>query len=132
QVGGTSLGAPAWAAIIAIADQGRVLAGKGTLDGASQALPTLYSLPSSDFHAVANLSRSGASPALGSPNGAALINGLTASTITVTSRTTAARSSAVAAARARHHGTASASWSLHVFDMALRELAIARHGVVEA
>jgi hypothetical protein len=51
-VGGTSLGAPAWAAIIAIADQGRALAGKSSLDGATQTLPALYSLPSSDFHPV--------------------------------------------------------------------------------
>ena len=51
-VGGTSLGAPAWAAIVAIADQGRALEGKGSLDGPTQTLPTLYSLPSADFHAV--------------------------------------------------------------------------------
>ena len=51
--GGTSLGSPAWAAIIAIADQGRALAGQGSLDGPTQTLPTLYSLPSTDFHAVA-------------------------------------------------------------------------------
>lgn len=43
-VGGTSAGSPQWAALIAIADQGRVLAGTGTLDGASQALPALYAL----------------------------------------------------------------------------------------
>lgn len=51
-VGGTSLGTPAWAAIIAIADQGRALAGKTALDGATQTLPTLYRLPSSDFNGV--------------------------------------------------------------------------------
>jgi subtilase family serine protease len=51
-VGGTSLGAPAWAAIIAIADQGRALEGKPSLDGPTQTLPTLYAIPSSDFHAV--------------------------------------------------------------------------------
>ena len=50
-VGGTSLGSPAWAAIIAIADQGRALAGKGSLDGPTQTLPTLYSQPS-DFNTV--------------------------------------------------------------------------------
>ncbi len=50
--GGTNLGAPAWAAIIAVADQGRALAGLGSLDGATQTLPMLYSLPSSDFHDV--------------------------------------------------------------------------------
>lgn len=43
-VGGTSAGAPQWAALIAIANQGRALAGRGTLDGASQTLPVLYSL----------------------------------------------------------------------------------------
>jgi hypothetical protein len=52
-VGGTSLGSPAWAAIIAIADQGRALSGLGSLDGPTQTLPTLYALPSADYHAVA-------------------------------------------------------------------------------
>lgn len=44
EVGGTSAGAPQWAALVAIADQGRTLAGTGTLDGATQTLPLLYSL----------------------------------------------------------------------------------------
>ena len=43
-VGGTSAGAPQWAALVATADQGRALAGRGTLDGATQTLPILYSL----------------------------------------------------------------------------------------
>ncbi|HEY2587528.1 MAG TPA: S53 family peptidase [Tepidisphaeraceae bacterium] len=43
-VGGTSAGAPQWAALVAIADQGRTAAGKGTLDGTSQTLPALYGL----------------------------------------------------------------------------------------
>jgi subtilase family serine protease len=43
-VGGTSVGAPQWAALIAIADQGRAVSGLSTLDGASQTLPVLYSL----------------------------------------------------------------------------------------
>ncbi len=51
-VGGTSLGAPAWAAIVAIADEGRALEGQSSLDGASQTLPALYALPSTDFHSV--------------------------------------------------------------------------------
>jgi hypothetical protein len=50
QWGGTSDAAPQWAALIAIADQGRALAGKTSLDGATQTLPMLYALPSSDFH----------------------------------------------------------------------------------
>src|SRR4029079_9808149 len=41
QVGGTSLSAPAWASIIAVADQGRALAGFGALDGFAQTLPQL-------------------------------------------------------------------------------------------
>jgi subtilase family serine protease len=52
QVYGTSAGAPQWAALVAIADQGRALAGQGALDGASQTLPTLYQLPAADFHDI--------------------------------------------------------------------------------
>jgi hypothetical protein len=52
RIGGTSLAAPAWASLIAIADQGRATAGGSSLDGASQVLPALYALPASDFHDV--------------------------------------------------------------------------------
>ena len=51
-VGGTSLGAPAWAGLIAIVDQGRALAGKSSLDGPTETLPALYAAPSSNFNAV--------------------------------------------------------------------------------
>ncbi len=51
-MGGTSLAAPAWAALIAVADQGRVAEGGTTLDGATQTLPALYSLPATDFHDI--------------------------------------------------------------------------------
>jgi hypothetical protein len=51
--GGTSLGAPSWAGIIAIADQGRALAGKGSLDGPTQTLPSLYGLSSTAYHVIA-------------------------------------------------------------------------------
>jgi hypothetical protein len=51
-VGGTSASAPLWAALIAIADQGRALAGQSSLDGFTQALPKLYQLPQSDFHDI--------------------------------------------------------------------------------
>jgi hypothetical protein len=53
-VGGTSLGAPSWAGILAIADQGRAIAGLGSLSGATQTLPTLYDLASTDFSSVAS------------------------------------------------------------------------------
>jgi autotransporter-associated beta strand protein len=51
-VGGTSFSAPAWAGIMAIINQGLVLNGKGTLDGATQTLPAIYKLPASDFHDI--------------------------------------------------------------------------------
>jgi len=50
--GGTSAAAPQWAALTAIVDQGRALAGLGSLDGRSQLLPALYSLSAADFHDV--------------------------------------------------------------------------------
>jgi len=46
---GTSLGSPAWAGLIAIADQGLAAAGHAPITTA-QALAGLYSLPSYDFH----------------------------------------------------------------------------------
>ena len=48
-VGGTSLAAPMWSAIVAIADQGRAIAAMPTLDGPNQTMAALYQLPSSDF-----------------------------------------------------------------------------------
>ncbi len=44
EVGGTSAGSPQWASLVAIANQGRALSGKSTLDGTSGTMPTLYSL----------------------------------------------------------------------------------------
>ncbi|HTU16895.1 MAG TPA: hypothetical protein VMG10_02435, partial [Gemmataceae bacterium] len=52
EVYGTSAGAPQWAALVAIADQGRALDGEDTLDGGSQTLPAIYQLPQSDFHDI--------------------------------------------------------------------------------
>jgi hypothetical protein len=49
---GTSAASPIWAGLIAIADQGRVLAGGSPLTGYTQTLPALYSLPSSDYHDI--------------------------------------------------------------------------------
>ncbi|HVX86796.1 MAG TPA: S53 family peptidase [Phycisphaerae bacterium] len=50
--GGTSAGAPQWAALVAIANQGRAMLGKGTLDGATQTLPAIDALPQVDFHDI--------------------------------------------------------------------------------
>jgi subtilase family serine protease len=55
EIGGTSLASPAWAGLIAIANQGRVAEGESTLNSSSnpvQTLTALYSLPYSDFHDV--------------------------------------------------------------------------------
>jgi hypothetical protein len=49
ELGGTSAGAPQWAGLFAIVNQGRALAGLAPLDGRSQTLPALYGLPSGDF-----------------------------------------------------------------------------------
>jgi hypothetical protein len=60
QFGGTSDAAPQWAALLAIADQGRALVGLGSLDGPSQTLPKLYALWAGDFHDVVSGSSTGA------------------------------------------------------------------------
>jgi len=60
-VGGTSAGAPQWASLVAIANQGRSLATKAALGG-NQLLSALYTMPASAFYDVA----SGTST--GSPN----------------------------------------------------------------
>jgi subtilase family serine protease len=47
--GGTSSGAPQWAALIALADQGRAQYGLGSIANAQS---TIYSLPATDFHSI--------------------------------------------------------------------------------
>jgi hypothetical protein len=51
---GTSFGAPQWAALIAIANQGRALElpGRGPLNGLDPTLPMLHSLSPDDFHRI--------------------------------------------------------------------------------
>ena len=53
-VGGTSLAAPSWAAVIALADQARVVAGGQTLGsaGPTETQQALYTLPVTDFNAI--------------------------------------------------------------------------------
>ncbi len=62
EVGGTSDAAPQWSALVAIANQGRMLNGQSTLDGPTQLLPLIYQMPFSNFHDVTTGS------SLGSPN----------------------------------------------------------------
>ncbi len=56
---GTSAGAPQWSALIAIANQGRALAGEAALDGPSQTMPMIYQMPGSYFHDVLTGSSTG-------------------------------------------------------------------------
>ena len=73
--GGTSLACPMWAGLIAIADQGRAMAGLGSLYGNTQTLPDLYSLPAADFHDVTTGS-TGPSPTFSAGPGYDLATGL--------------------------------------------------------
>ncbi len=111
-VGGTSLGTPAWAAIIAIVDQGRILNGKDELDGATQTLPTLYSLPSTDFNVIPPLNsrisqaatgNANTTTGLGTPNGTSLVADLVASNISTAFSTSNARTAARTPARVAKH-----------------------------
>jgi hypothetical protein len=98
EVGGTSLAAPSWAALIAIANQGRVLAGASTLDGPSETLPALYAVSANDFNDITSGSNGvfSAGPGydevtgLGSPKASLLIPDLatygTASQVAVTAQ----------------------------------------------
>lgn len=74
QWGGTSDAAPQWAALIAIADQGRAIGNKGSLDGATQTLPMLYSMAARDFHDV-TLGTSTGSPNYSAGKGYDLVTG---------------------------------------------------------
>jgi subtilase family serine protease len=61
QIGGTSLAAPSWAGILAIANQGRVSEGATVFSGSSQALSALYTINYGDFNDVVKGSNGGAS-----------------------------------------------------------------------
>jgi autotransporter-associated beta strand protein len=65
QFGGTSLSAPCFAGLISIADQYRAARGRGTLDGPSQTLPTLYAIDADDYHDIVSGSNGGHSAGLG-------------------------------------------------------------------
>ncbi len=91
--GGTSLSTQLFGGLIAVADQGRSLAGLGTLDGASQTLPLLYSVSAADFRAVtvgSNGYRASSGydllTGLGAPRGAALVSDLSNPNIQATIR----------------------------------------------
>jgi hypothetical protein len=119
-VGGTSLGTPVWAAIIAIVDQGRRLAGKGSLDGATQTLPSLYALPASDFNAIppAFARTAHTSAGRGSPKGSSIVYNLVADAVTVP----------FTLAQAKNRSASSRALHTRKRSVALERLA-SRHGV---
>jgi hypothetical protein len=90
---GTSLAAPCWAGLIAIANQGRVIDGSKTLNSGldpTQVLQAIYSLPTSDFHTITtgyNGFNAGAGydtlTGLGSPVANLLISGLVSYGVTI-------------------------------------------------
>jgi subtilase family serine protease len=57
QVGGTSLGAPAWAGLIAIVNQGRALSGNPSYNG-GDLLTRIYQVSANDFHDITSGSNS--------------------------------------------------------------------------
>jgi hypothetical protein len=86
-VGGTSLSAPAWAGLIALANQARVAAGESTLDtaGPTETLQALYHLPQNDYHVITTGNNGYAANAgynlvtgLGTPIATSLVSDLTA------------------------------------------------------
>ena len=108
-IGGTSAGAPQWSALIAIADEGRALAGLATLNGASQTMAAIYSAPSSDFHQV------GGATGLGSPVANLLIPYLVSygtGTTPPGTTTTAPSAPANFTAQATSSSQVNLSWSL--------------------
>src|SRR5208283_1885250 len=75
QVGGSSFATPCWAGLIALADQMRFTAGLSSLDGPTQTLPRLYSLPAADFHDITSGTSTG-SPNYTAAAGYDLVTGL--------------------------------------------------------
>jgi hypothetical protein len=61
-VGGTSAGAPQWAGLVAIANQGRAAAGLPALDGPSATIPMLYALYKGGTDAALNDITTGGGP----------------------------------------------------------------------
>ena len=92
-MGGTSLACPLWAGVVAVADEGRAVAGAGSLDGPGGTLPRLYKLPAADFHDITTGSNGDAAgpgydlaSGLGTPVGNSLIPDLATPLWTVGTR----------------------------------------------
>jgi hypothetical protein len=102
---GTSLATPAWAALIAIADEGLALDNnQSALNGPTGTLPDLYNLPASDFNKVTYLDNGSVSngstnynqSGLGTPIANRLIPGLVGGTDTISGTVTDATGAGLA------------------------------------
>jgi subtilase family serine protease len=96
--GGTSLSTQLFGGLVAVVNQGRALAGLGTLDGPTQTLPLLYSVSSADYRDVTTGSTGfratrgyDLATGLGSPWGPSLVSDLTNPNVHATNRSLPSR-----------------------------------------
>src|SRR5262249_50368283 len=68
EVGGTSAGAPQWAALFALANQGRKIANSGVANPLSSTVSAIYNLPATDFHDITSGSAGGNTAGPGADN----------------------------------------------------------------
>ena len=107
EVGGTSAGAPQWSALVAIANQGRVLDHENTLTNAAAAV---FAISSSDFHDITSGSDGGHSATkgydevtgLGTPQANLVAQGLLGVTAAQQTYTSIAASGSVGCVEQRH------------------------------
>jgi subtilase family serine protease len=108
-VGGTSAGVPQWAALVAIADQGRALDGLGSLANAQS---LIYGLPASAFHDIttgSNGSSAGVGYDLVTGRGSPFADRVVAGLVNPGSNPTPSKSgtaSSVTTAQLQHHAEA--------------------------
>ncbi len=113
RVGGTSAGAPQWAALIALADQARAGAGIGSLANAQAAL---YALPAADFYGnsapAGALAAAGYNPliGLGSPHANLVVGVLLGASSTAPANTSTARPAGSSSAAPRALTAAEGAW----------------------
>jgi hypothetical protein len=94
-VGGTSAGAPQWAGLIALADQGRAASGKADLS-TSDTLKAIYNMPAGNFHDITTGSNgfaAGSGYDLASGRGTPLANLVINSLVNFTSSTAVTKTS---------------------------------------
>jgi subtilase family serine protease len=119
-VGGTSAGAPQWAGLVALANQARAQVTPTplpTLDGPSQTLPAIYSMPSSNFNDITSGSNGAYSAGtgydlvtgLGTPSAPSVISSLTSvPAFTPLTSSTSTTSSGSTTTQGHHHAVTSA------------------------